>query len=309
MLLVGPGVADPPNTNEGAGVELDPNGSVEIPGVWPAKRLDPLVGAGVVDPAPKLNDGMLSEAFGVTPKVTDGLISAGLVVTGAAAPNVKAGAEGAATGVCSGAGATGAPNVNAGATGAVAGTAGPPKENPPEVEGLASALSSSAWGSLRRRPSSSCETEMGNVKDGLSLLPSSVRNINGFDSVADPKLNSPDAAAGAGAGVDADATPVKLNIAPPTFGWTSPFERPGPGSLDEGNLLGGSVSVVDFKSFCFTSKENPTAAAGGGAPKENPTLFALEEMLSDGVGVIAPNENGTAAASVGAGTLAVVSAS
>ena len=124
---------DPPNTNVGAGVELAPNGSVDIPGVWPAKRLDPLLGAGVVDPAPKLNGGMLSEAFGVTPKVTDGLVSAGLVATGAAAPNVKAG--GAATGVCSGAGATGAPNVNAGATGA--GAAGPPKENPPEVGGLA----------------------------------------------------------------------------------------------------------------------------------------------------------------------------
>lgn len=196
--------------------------------------MDPLLGAGVVDPAPKLNDGMLSEAFGVTPKVTDGLVSAGLVATGAAAPNVKAGAGWAATGVWSGAGATGAPNANAGATGD--GAAGPPKENPPEAGGLASALSSTARGFFRRRPSSTSAIEMGNVKDGFSLLPSSVWDSNGFDSVADPKLNSPDVAAGAGAGVDADVTLLKLNIAPPTFGWTSVFGISGPGSPDEENL-------------------------------------------------------------------------
>ncbi len=102
MLLVGAGVDDPPNTNVCAGVELCPNGSVVIPGVWPANRLDPLLGAGVIDPPPKLNVGMLSEAFGVTPKVTDGLVSDGWVATGAAEPNVKAGAGGAATGACSG---------------------------------------------------------------------------------------------------------------------------------------------------------------------------------------------------------------
>lgn len=60
-------------------------------------------------------------------------------------------------------------------------------------------------------------------------------------------------------------------------------------------------------SFCFTPKEKPTAAGGGGTPKENPTGFGLEE--SDGVGVFAPNENGAAAASAGAGALAAVSTS
>ena len=118
---------DPPlNEKGGAGVELPPNGAVDTPEIWPANRLDPILGVGVFDPEAKLNDGMLSEAFGVAAKVTDGLAAAG-----AADPNVKAGALGGSAGSRSCIEAIGAPKVNTGVAGE--GATGPPNEMPPVV--------------------------------------------------------------------------------------------------------------------------------------------------------------------------------